>query len=96
MNQLLRNLVEEIIQEDDRIRQYIIHRKFLRDAFNPFDAPDDTFERLYRLPKVIMIDVVDLITENYPDDIPIYMQVLATVRILASGKLYSWSKLSVL
>lgn len=90
MNQLLRTLVEEILQEDERIRQYIVHRKFLRDASNPFDAPDDTFERLYRLPKIIILDIVDIVTENYPDDklidIPIYMQVLATVRILASGK----------
>lgn len=84
-------MVEDILQEDERIRQYKIQRKFLRDTSNPFDAPDDTFERLYRLPKVIMLDVVDIVTENYPDDkiidIPIYMQVLATVRILASGKL---------
>lgn len=89
MNVLFRNLVEEILQEDERIRLFKIHRKILRDLSNPFDAPDDTFERLYRLPKITMFDIVDMISENYPDDklidIPIYMQVLATVRILASG-----------
>jgi hypothetical protein len=45
----------QIIEEED-VNLLRLHRRYLRDQSNPFEAPDHHFLSLYRLPKEFVID----------------------------------------
>lgn len=76
-----------IIREIERIKYHRLIRENLRDTLNPFEIPQRDFVALYRMPQCLAFKLIDEIRpfSFETGDIPLEIQVLAVLNVLASG-----------
>ncbi|XP_024867004.1 putative nuclease HARBI1 [Temnothorax curvispinosus] len=81
---------EERNMNKERQNNLNLIRRRLRDTQNPFDIPDSSFLKLYRLPKVATQQLIEELINFMPvpkrtTAIPQNLQIFATLYFLASG-----------
>ncbi|CAI6359977.1 unnamed protein product [Macrosiphum euphorbiae] len=70
-------------------QRFTLHKRILRDSYNPFDLSDFNFKKLYRLPKNVIFDIIEnlrpVLTKTRKNSLSVEIQVLTTIQFLASG-----------
>lgn len=68
----------------------MLRRQHLRDESNPFEVSDQQFRKYYRMPQGLALQLIMILVERaglpiYDHGVPPHLQILSTLRFLASG-----------
>lgn len=60
-------------------QRFTLHKRILRDSYNPFDLSDFNFKKLYRLPKNVIFDIIEnlrpVLTKTRKNSLSVEIQV---------------------